>query len=70
MTLKKRSSILKGLEVTLFTLTIAFVGYLVDHQDPLLIHYPFSFLVLWLAIVTLFYGLAMGLVMWIVFGLF
>ena len=68
MTLKKRSVLLQTFEVVLFTLAILIVGYLVDKQDPLLVHYDFSFLILWLAIVTLFYGLAMGLVMWITFG--
>ena len=70
MTLKKRSPLLQGLEVTLFALTIALIGYFIAPTDPLLAHYPFSFMILWLAIVTLFYGLAMGLVMWIVFGAF
>ena len=68
MTLKKRSPILQGLEVVLFTIAIVAIGYYVDEKDVLLIHYNFSFLILWLAIVTLFYGLAMGLVMWITFG--
>jgi len=68
MTLKKRSVLLQTFEVVLFTLAILIVGYLVDKQDPLLVHYDFSFLILWLAIVTLFYGLTMGLVMWITFG--
>ena len=68
MTLKKRSPLFQGFEVTIFALIILAVGYYLDKQDPLLVHYPFSFMILWLAIVTLFYGLAMGLVMWIVFG--
>lgn len=70
MTLKKRSPLFQGFEVTVFALVISFVGYYIDAQDPLLVHYSFSFMVLWLAIVTLFYGLAMGLVMWTVFGAF
>jgi hypothetical protein len=70
MTLKKRSPYLQGFEVMVITLIIAFGGYYVDAQDPLLLHYSFSFLILWLAIVTLFYGLTMGLVMWIGFGVF
>ncbi len=67
MTLKKRSVILQAIEVSLFSLAIVGLGYLFDKSDPLLIHYEFSFLILWLAIVTLFYGLAMGLVMWTAF---
>ncbi len=70
MTLKKRSPYLQGFEVTIFTFIISFGGYYIDIQDPLLIHYSFSFLILWLAIVTLFYGLTMGLIMWIWFGIF
>lgn len=68
MTLKKRSPLLQGFEVTVFALIIAFIGSYIDSQDPLLVHYSFSFMILWLAIVTLFYGLAMGIVMWIVFS--
>ncbi len=64
MTLQKRSVILKALEVGFFSLAIIAIGYFFDKKDPLLIHYEFSFLILWLAIITLFYGLAMGLVMW------
>ncbi len=69
MTLKKRSLWLKSFEVIGFTIIILALGYFIDHQDPLLVHYQFSFLILWLAIVTLFYGLEMGLLMWIVFGI-
>ena len=69
MTLKKRSVWLKSFEVITFTIIILATGYFIDNQDPLLVHYQFSFLILWLAIVTLFYGLGMGLLMWIVFGL-
>jgi len=68
MTLKKRSPFLQGLEVVLFTIALVAIGYYVDEKDVLLIHHDFSFLILWLAIVTLFYGLAMGLLMWITFG--
>jgi len=68
MTLKKRSPLLKTLEVSLFAIGILAVGYFFDKKDPLLIHYDFSFLILWLAVVTLFYGLAMGLVMWLTFA--
>ncbi len=68
MTLKKRSVWLKSFEVITFTIIILATGYFIDNQDPLLVHYQFSFLILWLAIVTLFYGLGMGLLMWIVFG--
>jgi hypothetical protein len=67
MTLKKRSPFLQGLEVVLFTIAIVAIGYYVDEKDVLLIHHDFSFLILWLAIVTLFYGLSMGLLMWITF---
>ena len=70
MTLKRQSPFIKGFEVIIFTLAIFAIGYYVDKADPLLIHYNFSFLILWLAMVTLFYGLAMGIVMWIVFSLF
>ncbi|SFV50214.1 Extracellular Matrix protein PelD [hydrothermal vent metagenome] len=70
MTLKKRSPYLQGFEVTIITFIIAFGGYYIDAKDPLLLHYSFSFLILWLAIVTLFYGLTMGLVMWTGFGIF
>jgi len=68
MTLKKRSPVLQAFEVVLFAMVILGVGYYFDKKDILLIHYDFSFLILWLAIVTLFYGLAMGLVMWITFA--
>jgi hypothetical protein len=68
MTLKKHSSFLHGLEVVLLSLAIIAVGYYVNKNDPFLVHYNFSFLILWLAIVTLFYGLTMGLVMWVTFG--
>jgi len=69
MTLKKRSPILQGFEVIVFTILISAVGYSVDKSDPLLIHYHFSFLILWLALITLFYGLLMGMVMWLSFAL-
>ncbi len=68
MTLKKRSVWLQSIEVIGFVALILFVGYFVDNKDPLLVHYQFSFLILWLAIVTLFYGLAMGLLMWVTFA--
>jgi len=68
MTLKKRSPVLQGFEVIFFAIAIVGIGYYFDDKDALLIHYDFSFLILWLAIVTLFYGLAMGLVMWITFA--
>ena len=68
MTLKKRSPLLQAFEVVLFAVVIVALGYYFDEKDALLIHYDFSFLILWLAIVTLFYGLAMGLVMWITFA--
>jgi len=68
MTLKKRSPLLQAFEVVLFAIVIVGIGYYFDEKDALLIHYDFSFLILWLAIVTLFYGLAMGLVMWVTFA--
>ncbi len=68
MTLKKRSPLLHAFEVVLFAIVIVGIGYYFDKKDALLIHYDFSFLILWLAIVTLFYGLAMGLVMWLTFA--
>ncbi|CAA6811835.1 MAG: Extracellular Matrix protein PelD [uncultured Sulfurovum sp.] len=69
MTLKKQSPLLQAFEVILFTLLIGSVGYYIDSSDPLLVHSTFSFMILWLAIVTLFYGLHMGLVMWISFAI-
>ena len=68
MTLKKRSPLLQAIEVVLLTVAIVGIGYYIDPKDSLLIHYDFSFLILWLAVVTLFYGLAMGLVMWVTFA--
>jgi len=68
MTLKKRSPLLQAIEVVLLTIAIVGIGYYIDEKDSLLIHYDFSFLILWLAVVTLFYGLAMGLVMWVTFA--
>ena len=68
MTLKQRSPLLQAFEVVLFAIAIVATGYYFDEKDALLIHYDFSFLILWLAIVTLFYGLAMGLVMWVTFA--
>lgn len=69
MTLKKQSPILKLFEVITITTIITVVGYFVDNQDPLLIHYHFNFLILWLAIITLFYGLVMGMIMWLAFAI-
>jgi hypothetical protein len=69
MTLKKRSIYLQTFEVGLFAIIIFLIGYFVKRTDPLLIHNQFSFLILWLGIVTLFYGLAMGLVMWLSFAI-
>jgi len=68
MTLKRQSPFVQALEVVLFSLLIINVGYYVEPADPLLIHYKFSFLILWLAIVTLFYGLNMGMLMWLIFA--
>ncbi len=69
MTLEKKSPLIQAFEVISITIIINIIGYFVDAKDPLLIHYNFSFLILWLAIITLFYGLTMGLVMWIVFAI-
>jgi len=69
MTLKKRSTWLQAFEVITVTILISGIGYFADKNDPLLIHYHFSFLILWLAIITLFYGLMMGMIMWISFAL-
>jgi len=69
MTLKKRSPWLQAFEVVTVTILISGVGYLINKNDPLLIHYHFSFLILWLAIITLFYGLMMGMVMWLFFAI-
>jgi hypothetical protein len=69
MTLEKKSPLIQAFEVITITVIIATIGYFIDTQDPLLIHYNFSFLILWLAIVTLFYGLTMGIVMWITFAI-
>ena len=68
MTLEKRSPLIQGFEVIAVTAIIASIGYFIDEKDPLLIHYNFSFLILWLAIVTLFYGLSMGILMWVGFS--
>ncbi|CAA6820702.1 MAG: Extracellular Matrix protein PelD [uncultured Sulfurovum sp.] len=69
MTLKKQSPFLQAFEVIIFTLLIGSIGYYIDPADPLLAHADFSFMILWLAIVTLFYGLNMGLLMWISFAI-
>ncbi len=64
MTLKRQSPFVQAFEVISFGLIIVAGGYFFDKSDPLLVHYEFSFLILWLAIITLFYGLNMGLLMW------
>ena len=64
MTLKRQSPFVQAFEVISFSAIIVASGYFFDKSDPLLVHYEFSFLILWLAIVTLFYGLNMGLLMW------
>ena len=69
MTLKRQSKLFQAFEVISFSLIIIGMGYYFDKVDPLLVHYEFSFLILWLAIVTLFYGLNMGLIMWTVFAI-
>jgi hypothetical protein len=69
MTLKRQSPLLQATEVILFTLIIGSVGYYIDSSDPLLVRSDFSFTILWLAIVTLFYGLNMGIVMWVSFAI-
>jgi len=67
MTLEKKSPLIQALEVILFALIIFGVGYYISPDDALLLHHNFSFLILWLAIVTLFYGLTQGIIMWVVF---
>jgi len=69
MTLKKRSTWLQTIEVVSISMIIIAIGYFIDNKDPLLIHYHFSFLILWLAIITLFYGLIMGMIMWLAFAI-
>jgi len=68
MTLEKQSPILQAFEVIFISLIIGAVGYYIDPSDPLLAHANFSFMILWLAVVTLFYGLNMGIIMWISFA--
>ncbi|CAA6823881.1 MAG: Extracellular Matrix protein PelD [uncultured Sulfurovum sp.] len=69
MTLKKQSPLLQAFEVIIFTLLIGSIGYYIEPSDPLLVNSNFSFMILWLAIVTLFYGINMGLIMWISFAI-
>jgi len=69
MTLEKQSPLLQTFEVLFFSLVIGTVGYFIDSSDPLLTHANFSFMILWLAIVTLFYGLNMGILMWVSFAI-
>ena len=65
--LRSKLQPLQGLEVGIFIVIIVGVGYIIDRSDPLLIHYKFNLVTLWLTIVTLYYGLRMGLLMWSVF---
>ena len=69
MTLEKQSPLLQAFEVIFISLIIGALGYYIDPNDPLLTHVNFSFMILWLAIVTLFYGLNMGIIMWISFAI-
>jgi hypothetical protein len=69
MTLEKQSPLFQAFEVIFLSLIIGAVGYYVDPSDPLLAHANFSFMILWLAIITLFYGLNMGIIMWISFAI-
>jgi hypothetical protein len=69
MTLEKQSPLFQAFEVICLSLIIGAVGYYVDPSDPLLAHANFSFMILWLAIITLFYGLNMGIIMWISFAI-
>ena len=69
MTLKRQSALFQAFEVISFSIAIVAGGYFFAPKDPLLVHEEFSFLILWLAIVTLFYGLNMGLIMWVVFAI-
>ncbi len=57
MTLEKKSPLIQASEVIALTFVIFGIGYYIDPQDALLLHHNFSFLILWLAVVTLFYGL-------------
>lgn len=54
-------------ELAIFGTIIIGIGYLADNTDPLLITGTFDFLLLWLAIITLFYGTGAGLLFWILF---
>jgi len=69
MTLKKRSVLLQAVEVISIVAIILIVGYFTNNRDPLMVHQQFSFLIFWLAIITLFYGLTMGLLMWLSFAI-
>ena len=57
-------------EVGFIALLIIFIGYLIDNNDPLLMHYQFNALMLCLAVVTLYYGIYMGIFMWGIFTVF
>ena len=57
-------------EVVFIALLIIFIGYLIDNNDPLLMHYQFNALMLCLAVVTLYYGIYMGIFMWGIFTVF
>ena len=57
-------------EVGIITLLLIFIGYLIDHKDPLLMHYQFNAVILCLAVVTLYYGIYMGIFMWGIFTTF
>jgi len=67
MTLEKKSPLIQASEVVAVALVLFAVGYYINPTDALLLDYDFSFMTLWLAIVTLFYGLTQGLIMWVVF---
>ena len=66
-TLSRKLQPLHGLEVGIFIIIVVGVGYMIDSSDPLFIHYEFNLVTLWLAIVTLYYGVRMGLLMWGIF---
>jgi len=66
-TLRRKLQSFHGIEVGIFIIIVMGVGYVIDRSDPLLIHYKFNLLTLWLAIITLYYGVRTGLLMWSVF---
>ena len=66
-TIRGKLKSLHGLEIGIFIIVIVGVGYMINSSDPLLTHYKFNFVTLWLAMVTLYYGVRMGLLVWSIF---